>query len=64
MLTHTSGLIDHLDVLEDKVTGWTNVDVVKFLKKENRVDFQPGEKWGYSNSGYILLAMIVEKVSK
>lgn len=63
ILTHTSGLIDHLDVMEDKVTGWTNDDVVKLLKKENRVKFQPLEKFGYSNSGYVLLAMIVEKVS-
>ncbi len=63
ILTHTSGLIDHLDVMEDKVTGWTNDDVVKLLKKENRVEFQPLDKFSYSNSGYVLLAMIVEKVS-
>jgi CubicO group peptidase (beta-lactamase class C family) len=63
ILTHTSGLIDHLDVVKDNVTGWTNDDVVKLLARENRVLFQPGEKFGYSNSGYVLLSLVVEKVS-
>lgn len=63
ILTHTSGLPDHLDVVKDNVTGWTNEDVVKLLLRENRVLFQPGDKSGYSNSGYVLLSMIVEKVS-
>ena len=63
LLTHTSGLIDHLDVVKDNVTGWTNSDVVKLLLRENRLLFQPGEKVGYSNSGYVLLSMIVEKVT-
>lgn len=63
LLTHTSGLLDHLDIVKDNVTDWTNEDVVKLLKRENRVLFQPGEKTGYSNSGYVLLSMIVEKVS-
>lgn len=63
MLTHTSGLIDHLDVIKDKNAGWTNKDVVQLLLRENHVLFPPGEKWSYSNSGYVLLAMIVEKVT-
>ncbi len=63
VLTHTSGLLDHLDMVKDNVTGWTNADVVKLLLRENRVLFQPGEKFSYSNSGYLLLSMIVEKVS-
>lgn len=63
LLTHTSGLIDHLDVMKDNVTGWTNMDVVKLLLRENRLLFQPGDKFSYSNSGYVLLSMIVEKVA-
>jgi len=63
ILTHTSGLIDHLDIVKDNVTGWTNEDVVKLLLRENRVLFQPGEKSSYSNSGYVLLSMIIEKIS-
>jgi CubicO group peptidase (beta-lactamase class C family) len=63
LLTHTSGLLDHLDVVKDEVSGWTNDDVIKLLKRENRVLFPPGEKVSYTNSGYVLLSMIVEKVS-
>jgi CubicO group peptidase (beta-lactamase class C family) len=63
MLTHTSGLPDHLDIMKDNVSGWTNDDVVQLLKRENRVLFKPGEKASYSNSAYVLLSMIVERVS-
>lgn len=63
LLTHTSGLVDHLDVVKDDVKDWTNGDVVALLKRENRVLFAPGEKVSYSNSAYVLLSMIVEKVS-
>jgi CubicO group peptidase (beta-lactamase class C family) len=63
ILTHSSGLLDHLDIVKDSITGWTNDDVIKLLKRENRVLFQPGEKTSYSNSGYVLLSMIVEQVS-
>jgi len=28
-----------------------------------KLDFQPGEKWEYSNTGYLVLASIVEKIS-
>jgi CubicO group peptidase (beta-lactamase class C family) len=63
LLTHTSGLIDHLDVIRDNNAGWTNKDVVELLLRENRVLFEPGEKSSYSNSGYVLLAMVVEKIS-
>jgi CubicO group peptidase (beta-lactamase class C family) len=63
LLTHTSGMIDHLDIVKDEVKGWTNADVVDLIKRENRVLFSPGEKVSYSNSGYVVLSMIVEKVS-
>jgi CubicO group peptidase (beta-lactamase class C family) len=63
LLTHTSGLIDHLDVIKDNNAGWKNKDVLQLLLSENRVLFQPGEKWSYSNSGYVLLAMIVERIT-
>ncbi|MFN8256503.1 MAG: serine hydrolase [Bacteroidales bacterium] len=67
LLTHTSGLPDYIDLMEQK---WDrkkiafNKDVIVLMAKEKLpVNFKPGEKWEYSNTGYMLLASIIEKVS-
>ena len=67
LLTHTSGVPDYESNMEEK---WDhkkiafNQDVINFFAKEKTpVDFQPGKKWAYSNTGYALLASIIEKVS-
>lgn len=67
MLTHTSGLPDYFWLLIEK---WDhkkiafNNDMIAFLAKENLPAlFEPGKKWEYSNTAYVLLASIVEKVS-
>lgn len=69
LLNHTSGLADYT-IYWDKgplvnKTGavYTADDIVKFLARQKKPDFAPGEKWRYSNSGYVLLARIVSKVS-
>lgn len=67
LLTHTSGLPDY----ESTMTGkWNeskvafNPDMIKFLAAEKPpIHFMPGKRWEYSNTGYALLASIVEKVS-
>ncbi len=65
LLTHTSGLPDYMDVMDtywdkNKVAG--NDDCIAYLKKYSPpVLFQPGEKYTYSNTGYMLLASIAEK---
>src|SRR5207248_9915009 len=41
----------------------TNNEVLNALLKQDSLNFVPGGKFEYSNSGYILLAMTVEKVS-
>ncbi len=64
LLTHTSGLIDY----EDLIAGGTTLqlrdaDVLRLLEAEDRRYFPPGTQYRYSNSGYVLLALIVERGS-
>jgi CubicO group peptidase (beta-lactamase class C family) len=71
LLNHTSGLPDYEDILmkqypdtpEDKIPQILDAGVVKLLEQQTSGKFPPGSKWEYSNSGYAVLAMIVEKVS-
>lgn len=70
MLHHTSGLPDYMDLAEPELKHWdstkimTNNDMIALLAKiQPPARFPPGEKWEYSNTGYALLASIIEKVS-
>ncbi len=62
LLNHTSGIPDYVGLGLER-PGLTNDDVLKALVGQDSLDFTPGEQFRYSNSGYVLLAMIVEKVS-
>lgn len=68
LLSHTSGLPDLqiFDALTDAQPGMVidNSKVVEALKKYGKLEFNPGENWRYSNPGYCILAVIVEKVSR
>jgi CubicO group peptidase (beta-lactamase class C family) len=64
LLTHTSGLIDYEDVIPDSFSGQLkDADVLRLLEAQNRTYFAPGTSYRYSNSGYALLALIVERAS-
>jgi CubicO group peptidase (beta-lactamase class C family) len=64
LLTHTSGLIDYEDVIAEGTTAQLHdADVLRLLESQDRTYFAPGSKYQYSNSGYALLALIVERVS-
>lgn len=66
-MTHTSGLPDYQKIMDDhwdktKVAG--NPEILDFLKKYHPEKlFEPGEKYEYSNTGYVLLGSIAEKAS-
>ena len=65
LLTHTSGLIDYEDVMDPADTRQVHdADVLKLLESQDRTYFAPGTGYRYSNSGYALLALIVERASK
>jgi CubicO group peptidase (beta-lactamase class C family) len=65
LLQHTSGLIDYESVIPDTMTSQVHDrDVLQMMT--NSVDstyFDPGTEYQYSNSGYAVLAMIIEKLS-
>ncbi|MGA2362881.1 MAG: serine hydrolase [Candidatus Aminicenantales bacterium] len=65
LLTHTSGIQSYTDMPE-WLPLWRKDFTVKELVdffKDKPMKFEPGERWVYNNSGYILLGAIIEKVS-
>jgi CubicO group peptidase (beta-lactamase class C family) len=71
LLNHTSGLLDYDELLMkqygdtpmEQIPQIKDAGVLDLLKKQSGTSFPPGTKWEYSNSGYAVLAMVVEKVS-
>lgn len=64
LLQHTSGLIDYEDLIHDSVTiQLKDKDVLDLIMLTESTYFEPGSKHKYSNSGYALLALTVEKFS-
>ena len=71
LLNHTSGLPDYEDILtrqyphtpDDQIPQIHDAAVLKLLGQQTASKFPAGSKWEYSNSGYVVLGLIVEKVS-
>jgi CubicO group peptidase (beta-lactamase class C family) len=64
LLTHTSGIPDYEPLLDsDDGPQIHDRDVLALLQHGKALYFAPGTSWRYSNSGYALLALIVEHVS-
>ena len=64
LLTHSSGIIDYEDVMApDTRTQVHDADVLRLLESQDSTYFTPGTSYRYSNSGYSLLALIVERAS-
>ncbi|MEM6376943.1 MAG: serine hydrolase domain-containing protein, partial [Bacteroidota bacterium] len=69
LINHTSGIRDYVFILEMmgkpywKQIAMDNDDVIELLAKQEEVVFKPGSDYSYSNSGYTMLAKIIEQVS-
>jgi CubicO group peptidase (beta-lactamase class C family) len=71
LLNHTSGLLDYEDLMakqygntpDDQIPQISDAGVLALMEKASTTQFPPGSKWQYSNSGYCVLAMVVEKAS-
>jgi CubicO group peptidase (beta-lactamase class C family) len=64
LLSHTSGLLDYEDLMAgDTTEQLRDADVLRLLESQDRTYFEPGSAYRYSNSGYALLALIVERAS-
>lgn len=67
LLNHTSGMRDYLTLMElagiptDSVT--TDTDALALIIRQKALNFAPGSDWLYSNTGFFLLSIIVERVS-
>ena len=73
LLNHTSGLPEYEDLMDQASSGqpsrWAadhqiqDAEVLTLLEAQDHGKFAPGTKWSYSNSGYVVLGLIVGKVS-
>jgi len=62
LLNHTSGIPDYYEFAELH-DGFTNEDVLNALATIDSLEFQPGDRYKYSNSGYVLLSILVNRIS-
>jgi len=73
LLQHTSGIADYIKIINQNYVpqNSTKRDILGndeildiFYNSNPKLKFQPGEKFEYRNTGYLVLASIVEEVSK
>jgi CubicO group peptidase (beta-lactamase class C family) len=62
LLTHTSGIKTYSPSDLDYRKDYSEPELLR-IAAGFPLDFQPGEKWSYSNTGYILLGMIIRRAS-
>lgn len=77
LLNHTSGLPDYENLMLEAQARpnslapiWTDTrqirdpEVLELLERQTATKFAPGTRWEYSNSGYVVLGLVVAKISR
>jgi CubicO group peptidase (beta-lactamase class C family) len=64
LLVHSSGITNYTSLPDFEQQKFPkNSDLISFFKKHN-LEFTPGEKFSYSNSGYYLLGIIIQQITQ
>jgi D-alanyl-D-alanine carboxypeptidase len=75
LLSHTSGVDDYFESVDkksksviDEITNnpdkfWTPVDLINFTRINQNAVAKPGAKFHYSDTGYVLLGLVIEKIT-
>ncbi len=67
MIYHTSGLRDYLNLFplagRDDYTPISHPQILAMMSRQRALIFPPGERYDYSNTAYMLLAQVIERVS-
>jgi hypothetical protein len=67
LLTHTSGVRDYLtlgSLSGQPPDAYTDRSVLRSISRQNALNFAPGTEYMYSNSGYVLLSLVVKRVTE
>jgi CubicO group peptidase (beta-lactamase class C family) len=66
LLIHQSGIPNYTDLIDstpERYDGLTNQKALDLVLQNPELDFPPGEQTRYSNTGYLILAQLVEKIT-
>jgi CubicO group peptidase (beta-lactamase class C family) len=62
LLTHTAGIAEYTDSTFDYRKDYTEDQLVRFAASRP-LDFSPGRRWSYSNTGYLLLGILIHRAT-
>jgi CubicO group peptidase (beta-lactamase class C family) len=66
LLTHQSGIPNYTEFIPETAAGYdglTNQKALELVFQNSNLEFPAGEQTRYSNTGYLILAMLIEKIS-
>src|SRR5205085_11789010 len=64
LIQHTAGIPDAYPAMEEEGRVFTGSEALRLLARGKKLDFEPGSQIQYSDSGYDILGVLVERVSR